>query len=132
MTIKERIELYKKNHLTESETSDLDGVAPVVQPTIDKTVASNPSEGLSTGISNTISALIQDEWEAIDGYKNAIAMLETLNETDPLIVILDEVLADEYNHVGALEKALTLVTPEASKIEDGKIEAIDEINKLSE
>lgn len=132
MTIKERIELYKKNHLTESETSVLDGSEPVIQPTIDKTVASNPSEGLATGISNTISALIQDEWEAIDGYKDAIAMLQTLNETDPLVMILNEVLADEYNHVGALEKALTLVTPEASQIEDGKVEAEEEINNTVE
>lgn len=132
MTLKERIELYKKNHITEDATSVLDGSEPVIQPTIDSAAVKNSEEGLLTGISTTISALIQDEWEAIDGYKNAIAMLETLNETDPLIVILNEVLADEYNHVGALEKALTLVTPEASKIEDGKIEAIDEINKLSE
>ena len=101
---------------------------PVLQPEPKKQV--EPETGIVEGIASNLSALIQDEWQAIDGYQSAISMLETLTDSDEIIAILKEILADEYNHVGALEKALTLIAPISTKIDGGKEEAEDEIKSV--
>lgn len=112
-------------------TEDIDTTAkPDVVPTVDVKASSNPNVGLPLGLATTLSGLVQDEWEAIDGYNDAIAALQTLNNTDELITVLKDITTDEYNHVGCLEKALSLIAPVSDNIEAGKAEATEQIRNI--
>jgi len=88
-----------------------------------------PQEGADVGIANIIHDLIIDENEAIQGYNNAIANLESRPELKP---ILQDIANEEMNHIGMLEVALELLSPNAADIEEGKVEAEGELNDNSE
>lgn len=88
-----------------------------------------PKEGADMGIANLIHDLIIDEHEAILGYNAAIANLETRPE---LIPIMQDIANEEMNHIGMLEKALEIISPNATNIPEGAEEAKVELADESE
>ena len=90
-------------------------------------VLPGPTEGSDTGVASEIIALINDEWEAIEGYNNAIASLRSVIEQNPVyekaINVLSEIVAEENVHVGQLQEVLKLISPNAHEIEKGEKEA---------
>lgn len=77
----------------------------------------------NSAIATQISALIRDEWEAIDGYTSAIVSCQALPNSEQLIDVLNDILIEENVHVGQLEKILQQFAPSAGAIEDGEREA---------
>ena len=90
-------------------------------------VLPGPAEGADTGVAAELIALINDEWEAIQGYNNAIATLRALLEENPFyadaIKVLEEISAEENVHVGQLQEVLKHVSPNAKEIQKGTKEA---------
>lgn len=90
-------------------------------------VPSGPSEGSDTGVAAELIALINDEWEAIQGYNNAIATLRTVINNNPFyadaIRVLEEISAEENTHVGQLQEVLKQISPNAAEIQKGTQEA---------
>lgn len=84
------------------------------------------------GISQMISDLIKDEWEAIDGYKSTIATLQSLGGNEELIKVMEDISKEEMVHVGQLEECLKKVSPEAVEIETGHEEAEEQIDSSVE
>lgn len=86
-----------------------------------------PAEGPDTGIASELIALINDEWEAIQGYNNAIAALRDLSDENPFyqsaIKVLEEISAEENVHVGQLQEVLQQISPNAAEIKKGNQEA---------
>lgn len=88
-------------------------------------------------IANSLNALIRDEWEAIEGYNNASNLLKTMKEydtelkidVDGIIKILADIANEENLHVGQLQKALEMVSPNAESIKDGAKEAEEQIEE---
>ena len=80
-----------------------------------------------TTFTNIISALIKDEWEAIDGYNNAILSLSAINREDA-IPVLKDIISEEYVHIGQLEKLLQSMIPVSNEIESGAKEAETQIS----
>lgn len=88
-------------------------------------------------IANSLNALIRDEWEAIEGYNNASNLLKTMKEYDTelkidvggIIKILADIANEENLHVGQLQKALEMVSPNAESIKDGAKEAEEQIEE---
>lgn len=87
-------------------------------------------------ISDTLSALIRDEWEAKDGYNNAVTDVKGMalasrgildnDVVDKLISTLADIGEEESVHVGELQELLSLIKPvEKTKIEDGHKEVED-------
>lgn len=87
-------------------------------------------EDLIKEISNNLSALIQDEWQAKDGYNNAVLSIKGMalaargilddEIVDKLITTLSDIGEEESVHVGELQELLSLLKPvEKTKIEDG-------------
>lgn len=76
-----------------------------------------------------INSLIKDEFEAIDGYTSAISTLTTENaeKYSSIINILNDISTEENVHIGQLQEVLKLVSSNAEAIEQGKIEAQDQI-----
>ena len=90
-------------------------------------VLPGPSEGTDTGVASELIALINDEWEAIEGYNNAIATLRGASSNNPVyesaIKVLEEISAEENVHVGQLQEVLRQISPNAGNIENGTREA---------
>lgn len=82
-----------------------------------------PEEGADSGLADVINKLIIDEWEAISGYNSAVIMAQTEGKED-IADILTSIGNEEHVHVGELEKALSLVSPQAQSIKDGEQEAV--------
>lgn len=91
---------------------------------IPATVEEQPSsELILNGIANELSALIKDEWEAIEGYKSTIVNLQSIGGYDEIVSVLEEIAGEEYVHVGQLQRLSEIVAPQADKIADGQEEA---------
>ena len=97
-------------------------------------IPASPTTSDAMGVANMLNALIRDEWEAIDGYNSTISSYRAMIDNEypeadksidysALIKILEDISAEENNHVGMLQKALSLVSPNVSEIKDGEKEA---------
>lgn len=98
-------------------------------------VLPGPAEGADTGVASELIALINDEWEAIQGYNNAIASLRAASEENPFyeeaIKVLEEISAEENVHVGQLQELLKHVSPNAAEIQKGTQEAKSQLGLVS-
>ena len=100
-------------------TPDNESVTPVVSTEAEE-------QGVETGILNTLRSLIQDEYEAIDGYNNAYQMLIELDKYENVAEILRHIMLEEYSHVGELQKCLAEIDPEAfQSLDSGEDDAED-------
>lgn len=94
-------------------------------------VLPGPAEGTDTGVAQEIIALINDEWEAIQGYNNAIATLRATAAKNPFyedaIKVLEEISAEENVHVGQLQEVLKRISPNAAEIHKGTEEAKNQL-----
>lgn len=90
-------------------------------------VPEGPTAGADTGVAGELIHLINDEWEAIEGYNNAIATLRSLTAENPFytdaIKVLEEISNEENVHIGQLQELLKRISPNASSIEEGEKEA---------
>lgn len=94
-------------------------------------VLPGPKEGSDTGVASEFISLINDEWEAIEGYNNAIASLRSIINENPVyekaINVLSEIVSEENLHVGQLQEVLKLISPNANQIDEGQKEAKNQI-----
>ena len=78
---------------------------------------------------NKVTALIRDEWEAIEGYQRTIQDMKSAEMPQEVIDVLQSISTEELAHVGELHKILNILNPDAENhIEQGKLEAEEIIN----
>lgn len=68
--------------------------------------------------SGLINALIKSEWEAIDLYNSMLMTFKDVNNEEAITTI-EDIIKEEYVHVGQLEKLLQKFNPEAEHIDLG-------------
>ena len=95
-------------------------------------VPEGPALGLDSGIADTLIRLINDEWEAIQGYNNFREMiLSAQNNGDgdytEMLRVIDEVSNEENLHVGQLQELLKKVSPNTTSIAKGEEEAKEQL-----
>ena len=78
-----------------------------------------PATPESNGVAKLILDAINDESDTIKMYNDLIAN----TDNEDIIKIIQDITAEENNHLGMLQKALEIVSPNASNIEDGVEEA---------
>ena len=81
------------------------------------------------GAAGLINALIQDEWQAIQGYNDAIATLSTTDIDTDIINIFKDITNEENIHIGQLQKALEMVSPNVSSISEGEQEGAEQLEE---
>mgnify|MGYP002708541797 CR=1 FL=1 len=81
------------------------------------------------GTAGLINALIQDEWQAIQGYNDAIATLSTTDVDTDIINVFKDIANEENIHIGQLQKALEMVSPNVSSISDGEQEGAKQLEE---
>ena len=89
------------------------------------------------GLAGMLNGLIQDEWQAIDGYNSALAtvMGDDGFEEDlkaKCKVVFEDILAEENLHIGQLQELLKIVSPNAEVIADGEQEAKEDLAAIVE
>lgn len=102
--------------------------------TTTETTPETPTVGPELGIAGVINSLIIDEFEAIDGYNSAIATAEEEGMTD-IVNVLKDIANEENLHVGQLQTCLAKVSPNAQSIDNGQVEAqqqLDDVNQTQE
>lgn len=90
-------------------------------------VPEGPALGLPSGMADTLINLINDEWEAIQGYNNFREMIlaaqrDAAADYSYMLRVIDEVSNEENKHVGQLQELLKIVSPNANSIADGEAE----------
>lgn len=81
------------------------------------------------GAASLINALIQDEWQAIQGYNDAIATLSTTDIDTDIINVFKDITNEENIHIGQLQKALEMVSPNVSSISEGEQEGAEQLEE---
>ena len=100
-------------------------------------IPSTPKPGTSSGIADTLINLINDEWEAIQGYNNAVEQFEYMirdmsdHNAPKMIGVLKDIVNEENKHVGQLQEILKLVSPNAESIEVGHEEGSRQIRDVT-
>ena len=92
-------------------------------------VPDTPTTPDEFGAAGLINALIQDEWQAIQGYNDAIATLSTTDIDTDIINIFKDITNEENIHIGQLQKALEMVSPNVSSISEGEQEGAEQLEE---
>jgi rubrerythrin len=128
----ERMKAYEIKHRPLKEDLTIDGQDDKDEGlTIDDSIASTepPKDDIDNGVAQTLNDLIVDEWEAVSGYNDAIAMFRSLSEEFPdkdfsdNIEVLSDIVKEENIHIGQLQKIMQKFSPNAEQIEVGEKEA---------
>ena len=102
---------FKKRILKESNTEALSG----------------PPVGPEAGLAALLIDAINGEWETINEY-NTLAINAREEGYHEIAAIIDELNTEENKHVGQLQQALKLLSPNAEAIDQGAVEAVQQID----
>lgn len=96
-------------------------------------IPEGPKPGLESGIADSLIKLINDEWEAIQGYNNFRDMILSMNNNgdgnySEMIRVIDEISNEENLHVGQLQELLKIVSPNTESISKGEEEAQEQLS----
>lgn len=80
-----------------------------------------------TGIAQDLNYLIKDELEAVEGYNSVLATWKDADKFPEIIAVLKDIVDEEMLHIGQLQRALELVSPNAKNIQAGAKEAEEQI-----
>ena len=95
-------------------------------------VPEGPANGLDSGIASSLIKLINDEWEAIQGYNDFREMILEMNKNNDgdytrMLNVIDEIVNEENLHVGQLQELLKTVSPNTESITKGEKEAKEQL-----
>ena len=95
-------------------------------------VPEGPKPGVESGIADSLIKLINDEWEAIQGYNNFRDMILSMQQNNDgdytdMIKVIDEISNEENLHVGQLQELLKGVSPNTESISKGEEEAQEQL-----
>ena len=95
-------------------------------------VPEGPKLGVESGIADTLIKLINDEWEAIQGYNNFREMILAMQQNNDgdytqMLSVIDEIVNEENLHVGQLQELLKGVSPNTASIAKGEEEAQEQL-----
>ena len=82
-----------------------------------------------TGISDIIIDSINKKWDNIRDFNSIIVNLND-EGYEELVPVIESILEDENKNVGKLQQLVELISPTASSIDDGRQEAIDELDNV--
>ena len=102
---------FKTRLLKESQTAPLSG----------------PPVGPEAGLTALLIDAINGEWETINQY-NTLAINAREEGYHEIAAIIDELNTEENKHVGQLQQALKLLSPNAEAIDQGEAEAVQQID----
>lgn len=80
------------------------------------------------GLSSLVSTLIKHEWESIDLYNSMLLSFRQANNKEAE-EILNEIISEDYVHVGQLEKLAQMINPLVNNIDLGQQETESQVGE---
>lgn len=96
---------------------------------LDAGILKSPTEGPQFGLSELLNHAIKSEFDAISEY-NALALAARDEGFEDIAKVAEEIGTEENKHVGQLQEALKLVSPNAEAIEVGKQEGQEQVGEI--
>ena len=93
----------------------------------DTTALKGPELGPESGLTSLLIEAINGEWETINMY-NTLAINAREEGYEDIAAIIDELNTEENKHVGQLQEALKLLSPNTNAIEQGQDEVIEQVD----
>ena len=135
------IKIFDEGHFDDYKIDDLDDNVFIYEPLANadaltdhngEAVPEGPKPGIESGIADSLIKLINDEWEAIQGYNNFRDMILSMQQNgdgdySEMIKVIDEVSNEENLHVGQLQELLKRVSPNTESISRGEEEAEEQL-----
>lgn len=91
----------------------------------DTEVGLNPPEEKFNGEASLLIDLIGNTWEFIQKYNDAIQ-----NISEPQVIeVLKGLVSDENSHIGSLQECLKIYSPNTGVIEQGRVEAENQLQE---
>lgn len=112
------VSITKREEIKENLKEDFDDVPDA------------PATPTENGVASVINTLIQDEWQAISQYNDAIVTIQSAFPNEAITNILKDIVAEENRHVGQLQAAMGLVSPATEEISFGEEEGVEQINSV--
>lgn len=94
--------------------------AEIEVPVVEDKPLEGPVVGEDNGLADLLLNGIKDEVEAIQGYNVIIA---NLGQHEEMRQVINDILAEENKHIGQLQQLLLKISPNAQEIENGVVEA---------
>lgn len=89
-------------------------------------VAINQVSNDDLSLTSLVNTLIKNKWDSIDLFNSILLSFRQANNTEAES-ILNDIINEEYVHVGQLEKLAQLINPVAGNIEDGQHETESQV-----
>lgn len=95
-----------------------------------ESLTEDPNQPTDTTVAGRLITAINDEWKTIDLYNSIISELSTTDGDDykKMIPVIEDIVNEENVHVGQLQKALELISPDTADIAKGEKEAEGQIS----
>ena len=131
------IKVFDEGHFDEYKNDEYDDTPFIYEPLAGadapadhngEAIPEGPSGEIESGIADSLIHLINDEWEAIQGYNNFRSMIQSLKQDgyadyEKMLNVIDEIVNEENLHVGQLQELLKHVSPNTDSINAGQEEA---------
>ena len=131
------IKVFDEGHFDEYKNDEYDDTPFIYEPLAGadapadhngEAIPEGPSGEIESGIADSLIHLINDEWEAIQGYNNFRSMIQSLKKDgyadyEKMLNVIDEIVNEENLHVGQLQELLKHVSPNTDSINAGQEEA---------
>ena len=99
-----------------------------------------PQEGPDVGVASMLNTDVIGEWKTIDEYHSHIATIDNAIKNKEIDIkigkaikdILTDITNEENIHIGQLQKALSLISPNVNSINTGEKEATEKIDNTIE
>lgn len=135
------IKVFDKGHFDEYKNDEYDDTPFEYEPLVNadaladhngEAIPEGPKPGIESGIADSLIKLINDEWEAIQGYNNFRDMILSMKNNgdgnySDMISVIDEISNEENLHVGQLQELLKKVSPNTQSIAKGEEEAQEQL-----
>lgn len=89
-------------------------------------VAINQVSNDDLSLTSLVNTLIKNKWDSIDLFNSILLSFRQANNTEAES-ILNDIINEEYVHVGQLEKLAQLINPVAENIENGQHETESQV-----
>lgn len=90
-----------------------------------------PTAGMENYIANELNANIVGEWDTIKKYNDFVATLEANPDESgkyaSIINVIKDITNEEHNHIGQLQQALKIVSPNTISIAAGEVEGAKQL-----
>lgn len=101
---------------------------------VETSESETPQLGPDSILASMLNNLIVDEWNTIDAYNSALTYIEQVNQDDGTVYdyegikkILTDIVNEENVHVGQLQSAMQLLSPNTASIDKGTEEGDKQI-----